>query len=51
MPPAPVDDVLPAASALVQELRNAGWTPTSRGSDWYAQRFVWAGEQDPQPLA
>jgi hypothetical protein len=51
LPPAPHEDVLAAARALVGVLRAAGWKPIARGDSWYAQRFVWDRERDPQPLA
>jgi hypothetical protein len=50
VPPKPDPDLMAAARTLVRALRDAGWQPVSRGDRWYAQRFVWAGEQDPQPL-
>jgi hypothetical protein len=50
VPPRPDKDVLDAARALVRALREAGWTAVSRGESWYAQRFVWRREDDPQPL-
>jgi hypothetical protein len=50
VPPKPDPDLMAAARTLVRALRDAGWQPVSCGNRWYAQRFVWAGEQDPQPL-
>jgi hypothetical protein len=50
MPPAPQADLVAAARSVAKALVEAGWTPTSKGSDWYAQRFAWARDGSPPPL-
>jgi hypothetical protein len=50
LPPIPEGETLAAARALARRLLLAGWTPTTRERQWYAQRFEWTGEADPEPL-
>jgi hypothetical protein len=50
MPPTPQADIVAAARSVAKALVEAGWTPTSKGSDWYAQRFAWARDGSPPPL-
>jgi hypothetical protein len=48
--PAPQADLVAAARSVAKALVEAGWTPTSKGSDWYAQRFAWARDGSPPTL-
>jgi hypothetical protein len=50
MPPAPQADVVAAARSVAKALVEAGWTPTSRGADWYAQQFAWARDGSPPTI-
>jgi hypothetical protein len=50
MAPPPQPDLVAAARSVAKALVEAGWTPTSKGSDWYAQRFAWARDGSPPPL-
>jgi hypothetical protein len=50
MPPAPQAELVAAARSVAKALVEAGWTPTTRGSDWYAQRFAWARDGSPPTL-
>jgi hypothetical protein len=35
---------------LVEALEAAGWEHIGRGRQWYAQRFLWRGSGEPQPI-
>jgi hypothetical protein len=50
VPPTPDAEVLAAARSVARALVAAGWTPTTKGSDWYAQRFAWARDGSPPTL-
>jgi hypothetical protein len=50
IPPTPQADVVAAARSVAKALVEAGWTPTSKGSDWYAQRFAWTRDDAPPTL-
>jgi hypothetical protein len=50
MTPSPDPELVAAARALARALLNAGWTPTTKGSSWYAQRFAWTHDGAPPPL-
>jgi hypothetical protein len=40
-----------ALAQLIRELLAAGWEREGRGRHWYAQRFSWRRDGDPQPSA
>jgi hypothetical protein len=46
-PDAKVPEHRNAALALARALRGAGWEIVGRGGGWYAERYVWRGEDDP----
>jgi hypothetical protein len=50
MRPAPEPGLIAAARALARALIAAGWTPTTKGSTWYAQRFAWTRDGAPPEL-
>ena len=50
LPPTPEAELVGAARTLAQALVKAGWTPTTKGSVWYAQRFAWSRDGAPPPL-
>lgn len=50
-PEPPTPDLAIRVRALVQALEAAGWEHIGRGKLWYAQRFVWRGSGEPQPVA
>jgi hypothetical protein len=49
-PEPPTPELAIRVRALVQALEAAGWEHIGRGRDWYAQRFVWRGSGEPQPV-
>jgi hypothetical protein len=50
LPPTPEAELVAAARTVARALVNAGWTPTTRGGYWYAQRFAWARDGAPPAL-
>ena len=50
LPPTPEGEVVAAARTIARALVAAGWTPTTKGSSWYSQRFAWARDGSPPPL-
>jgi hypothetical protein len=50
LPPSPEAELVAAARTVARALVSAGWTPTTRGGSWYAQRFAWARDGAPPPL-
>lgn len=50
-PEPPTPELAVRVRALVHALEAAGWEHIGRGQHWYAQRFVWRGGGEPQPLA
>jgi hypothetical protein len=46
-PDAKIPEHRNAALALARALRGAGWEIVGRGGGWYAERYVWRGEDDP----
>jgi hypothetical protein len=49
-PEPPTPELAIRVRALVQALEAAGWEHIGRGRVWYAQRFVWRGSGEPQPI-
>jgi hypothetical protein len=49
-PEPPTPELAIRVRVLVQALEAAGWEHIGRGRLWYAQRFVWRGSGEPQPL-
>jgi hypothetical protein len=49
-PEPPTPELAVRVRALVQALEAAGWEHIGRGRVWYAQRFVWRGGGEPQPI-
>jgi hypothetical protein len=50
-PEPPTPDLAIRVRALVEALEAAGWEHIGRGKTWYAQRFIWRGSGEPQPIA
>jgi hypothetical protein len=50
-PEPPTPDLAVRVRALVEALEGAGWEHIGRGKLWYAQRFIWRGSGEPQPIA
>ena len=48
--PSPDAELVAAARTVARALVKAGWTPTTRGRSWYAQRFAWARDGAPPEL-
>jgi hypothetical protein len=49
-PEPPTPELAVRVRALVAALEAAGWEHIGRGQVWYAQRFVWRGSGEPQPV-
>jgi hypothetical protein len=49
-PEPPTPELAIRVRMLVQALEAAGWEHIGRGRVWYAQRFVWRGSGEPQPV-
>ena len=49
-PEPPTPELAIRVRVLVQALEAAGWEHIGRGRVWYAQRFVWRGSGEPQPV-
>jgi hypothetical protein len=49
-PEPPTPELAIRVRALVQALEAAGWDHIGRGRLWYAQRFIWRGSGEPQPV-
>jgi hypothetical protein len=50
-PEPPTPELALRVRALVRALEEAGWEHIGRGQLWYAQRFIWRGDGEPQPVA
>jgi hypothetical protein len=50
LPPSPDAELVAAARRVARALVAAGWTPTTKGPFWYAQRFAWARDGSPPTL-
>lgn len=50
-PEPPTDELVEVLRELVTALTQAGWERIGPGGPWYAQRFLWAGDRQPRPLA
>jgi hypothetical protein len=50
-PEPPTPELAVRVRALMTALEAAGWEHIGRGGRWYAQRFLWRGTGDPQPVA
>jgi hypothetical protein len=50
VPPPAEPAIVQAARGLARSLVAAGWQPADRGPDWYSQRFVWTGSEEPSAL-
>jgi hypothetical protein len=50
-PEPPTPELAVRVRALVDALEAAGWEHIGRGRVWYAQRFVWRGSGEPQPVS
>jgi hypothetical protein len=49
-PEPPTPELAIRVRGLVTALEAAGWEHIGRGPAWYAQRFVWRGAGEPQPI-
>jgi hypothetical protein len=47
-PEPPTPELAVRVRALTTALESAGWQHIGRGTRWYAQRFVWRGQGEPQ---
>jgi hypothetical protein len=50
-PEPPTPELAIRVRAVVEALEAAGWEHIGRGKVWYAQRFIWRGSGEPQPVA
>jgi hypothetical protein len=50
-PEPPTPELALRVRAMVQALEHAGWQHIGRGPHWYAQRFLWRGNDEPQPIS
>jgi hypothetical protein len=46
-PDPPTPEMVVGVKALIAALVAAGWERTAPGGAWYAQRFLWRGEDTP----
>ena len=49
-PEPPTPELALRVRALMLALEAAGWQHIGRGAHWYAQRFLWRGAGEPQPI-
>ena len=47
----PTQDMVEVLQELVTALTEDGWVRIGTAGHWYAQRFLWAGDGQPRPLA
>ena len=47
----PTEDMVEVLEELVTALTQDGWVRVGAGRHWYSQRFLWAGNGQPRPLA
>jgi hypothetical protein len=47
----PTQDMVDVLQELVTALTEDGWVRVGSGDHWYSQRFLWAGNGQPRPLA
>jgi hypothetical protein len=50
-PDPPTQDMVEVLQELVTALTENGWVRVGPGDHWYSQRFLWAGNGQPRPLA
>jgi hypothetical protein len=50
-PEPPTQDMVEVLQELVTALTEDGWVRIGPGNHWYSQRFLWAGNGQPRPLA
>jgi hypothetical protein len=50
-PEPPTDELVEVLRELATALMQDGWVRIGPGGPWYAQRFLWAGDRQPRPLA
>ena len=49
-PEPPTRELMTAVRTLMGALEAAGWERIEPGGPWYAQRFLWRGSGEPQPV-
>jgi hypothetical protein len=50
-PEPPTEELVEALRELVTALTDDGWVRIGPAGRWYRQRFLWAGDRQPRPLA